>query len=491
MAESLTVALTAFSGIVQNLVADAIYDALKSRLRKGPLIDKEEIRKIISETVPKIHEEYLKKYRQALEDALGKHDGIITEIIVREISRLLEKYEISRPKSIVTDEETAYKLARKVARRFVRKSVVLPRTLTEIKIVEALGTYGPRNLELVARNLGYPTARVRYAIRRMISKNFLRFHANLYHTNLGLSVAAVLAEAAPGQERLLFRCLRINDFWWWLWRCYGMSEGCYGVYTIPVGNVNEFELFLHEIRKSGLAGDIECLWLTGFKTVGLSSEWYDPRYENWNFLWDKWLSEIPIKKKIGLPHSLVDSKHYPRKADRIDLLILKELEKDATTPLAAIAKMLKLTPQTIRYHYRKHILEGNLIEDFEVFMFRFGRSMSEEMVFVFNSGNPGKLTNFALSLLGKPFVRSLGKVLNKSALVAQMCFPRIEFRRFIEVLSKCIEEGFLDSYRYAILDLSMASRQTVSYEYFNGKSWVYQHMNYMEKLKNFMDLGKK
>jgi hypothetical protein len=70
-------------------------------------------------------------------------------------------------------------------------------------------------------------------------------NVNIYHTNLGLKKAVVLAEAISGYEDLLFKCLQQNGFWIAIARCYGMFEGCVSVFTIPKTHRSEFEQFLN------------------------------------------------------------------------------------------------------------------------------------------------------------------------------------------------------------------------------------------------------
>lgn len=118
----------------------------------------------------------------------------------------------------------------------------------DLRILEGLAIYGPRNISKVARKLKMPGETLRKRLKRLSSKFFLRLHTNIYHTNLGLKKAVVFAEAVPGYEDLLFDCLKQNDFWIHASRCYGSFEGCVGVFTIPKDYCYEFEQFLKEMN---------------------------------------------------------------------------------------------------------------------------------------------------------------------------------------------------------------------------------------------------
>ena len=355
----------------------------------------------------------------------------------------------------------------------------------DVNILEGLGKSGPRNISEVARMLGIPRGTMLSRIKRMSSFFYLRMSANVYHTNLGLKKAVVFAKAALGYEDLLFDCMKVNKFYIYLSRCYGRFEGCFGIYVIPKDHTAEFQQFVQELKKL-VASDIEVYWSTCFHTVNRTSNWFDRLSKTWVFPWDKWIEEIQTQA-LELPFTLVDPADFPIKADEMDLFILKELEKDATISLTTIAKKLGTTLQTVHRHYQMHLIKRGLIEAFQTFIFPFERAISDTFFFVFKFDSREKMVKFALSLLEKPFVYTLGKVLDQNAIIVHIYLPRPEFRMFIENLSKLVRTGFLQSYDYLIQDLSLGkwSRQTIPYEFFKDGSWIYNHH---EHVKNLQDL---
>jgi DNA-binding Lrp family transcriptional regulator len=359
----------------------------------------------------------------------------------------------------------------------------------DLQILECLAIHGPRNINYVARKLGIPNETLRKRLKRLQSQIFLRTHVNIFHTNLGLKKAVVFAEAIPGYEDLLFECLKINDYWLFVARYYGMNEGCIGIYTIPKEYDVKFEQFLEELRRIGPAVNIRLFWSTCFQAVHSRAKWFDPATKTWNFRWDEWVGEISTKK-AQLPYTLIDPQDFPVKADKIDVLILKELEKDATIKLSKLAKMLGISAQLVGYHFQKHLLQRGLIESFEVDAYYFDRSDSERLFFIFTFDSTKKLAKFASSLLDKPFVRTLGKILGENSLYAYIYIPRTEFRKLIETLSEIIKKDLLQSYRYAIQDPQKASRQTISYEYFKNGKWIYNHKKHVTDLQNLVKSAK-
>lgn len=361
----------------------------------------------------------------------------------------------------------------------------------DIRILEGLGIYGPRNIGLLARKLNLNRGTVWKRIRRLSSLFLLRFHANIYHTNLGLKKAVVLAWATPAQEDLLFDCLFVNDFRNYISRCYGTSEGCFAIYTIPKERTSEFEQFLQAIENLGLTKNIQVFWTTCFQNVKLTSNWFDAESDAWVFSWDSWIEEI-AEEGTELPYTLVDPKDFPVRGDDVDLFILEQLEVEATTSFVVIAKKLGVRRQTIEHHYRNHILKRGLIEDVQMMIAPFdGKGMAEPVFFNFRFEDGESLAKFALSLSDKPFVHFLGKVLNEHALVAYLHFlSKKDFRAFIGALSKVIRKGYLQDYNYVLIDDEKRARESIRHELFNNGSWMYEHDKYIKTLHNLVNQTK-
>lgn len=367
--------------------------------------------------------------------------------------------------------------------------------LQHLKTVEALEVEGPRNITKVARKLRIPAETLRKRVRRMASQFSWRFHVNIYHTYLGLKKAVVFAQAAPGYEDLLFNSLKANDFWLYVNRCYGMNEGCIAVYTVPVDHGNDFESFVRQLEDSDVATNAQIFWSTCFHYVHLKTNWFDEPSKSWDFQWDRWTQEVSKHKgQLQLPRTLRDPEEFPIKGDRTDILILKELEKNPLIKMTDLAEKIGISQQLAAYHYLRHIQEQDLIESFEVSFPYFEKNASDQFVFIFEFDNSELFTRFASSLLDKPFARGLSKVIGKNALIAHMYLPRIEFRKFVDTLSKLIRAGLLTKYSYVIQDLAKDSRQTISYEYFENKKWTYDHKKHIRNLENLLksqDIKKK
>ena len=357
-------------------------------------------------------------------------------------------------------------------------------TTLDVKILQALFEESPRNLAKVAKVVGVPRHSLAFRVKRMQSNPqiFLRTHASVYHTKIGLKKSIVFLEAKPGMEQLLFDCLKANPFWLYVCRSYGMGEGCTAAYANPVEHCEEFEEFIHEIKRLGVAKNAKIHWSTCFQGGRITSDWFDSFEENWVFRWDDWIREVQTQT-TDLPFTLIEPKSFPVCADETDVQILMRLAADATKSLSEIAKALGISRQVAHYHYKEHLIERNLIEGYEIFVMRYGNSASVMFYLMVSFHDYETFAKFTRSLLDKFFVLTMGKVLGENALIVELFLPIAEFRRFINTLSRMAKMKTLRSYKYAIQDLGMRSRQTFSGEFFKGTSWIYDHENHMKTLR--------
>jgi len=357
---------------------------------------------------------------------------------------------------------------------------------TDIAILEGLSMIGPRNLALIAKQLGLPASTIRFRVRRMISDSILFLHLNPYHTNMGLKKVVLFIEAVPGFEDLLLKCLKIVDFWIQLFRIYRPYEGCGGVWTIPKENVEDFNSFLKSLQDRGIAKSIEAHWSTCFQGVPVRKRWYSEGEGAWGFKWDEWANELETIQG-ELPYTLVEPEDWPIKADYIDLLIIKELEIDGRATLNYISKKLNQPLPKIKYHFYNHVLKQELVEDYQVEIYRFPFPVCELLFFKFDFEEYDKLVKFALSLLDKPFAIFMGKVLGENSLISQIYMPKWEFRKFVHTLSSLIRRGFMKKYRYFIEDMYQTWRETIPYQHFKDGRWNYDNNKHHEELNNILE----
>jgi len=360
-------------------------------------------------------------------------------------------------------------------------------TELDIKMLQVLREIGPSNISRAARVIGISRKSLGLRMKRMWSdpRFFLRMQISVYQTNLGLKKCVVFSEAKPGMESLLFDALKANEFWLYVCRSYGTGEGCTAVYAIPIERCKEFEGFAREVRRLGIAENMQIYWSTCFQGGRVTPEWFDASQERWVFRWDDWVKEVQAQT-IDLPYTLIEPKEYQNYADETDLKIIEKLEEDATRSLSYVAESLGISRQLVRYHYYNHIVARNLMEGYEVFVMRYGGSSYVMAYFVINFHNYEDFAKLTRSLLDKAFVITMGKMFGENGLLVEVFLPIEEFRKFIDTLSVMVRMKLIRDYRYAIQDLRIRCRQTIWPQFFNGSSWVYNHKDYIETLRQIV-----
>jgi DNA-binding Lrp family transcriptional regulator len=189
-----------------------------------------------------------------------------------------------------------------------------------------------------------------------------------------------------------------------------------------------------------------------------------------------------------LPQRLVDPESYKVEVDYLDLLILKELEKDGFIDFTQLSKVVNLTPQAVRYRYYQHVVGRNLITGYEVAVFPYPLQVSDLCAFVLSFPGQETLAKFANSLVDKPFVLSYAKVIGKNSLLVHFYIPKIEFSNFMESLNRLTVEEIIRDFYYVSIDVKSFKRQTVSYDYFRDGKWEYNQAEEIKKLTEMMPL---
>ncbi|UCE44198.1 MAG: Lrp/AsnC family transcriptional regulator, partial [Candidatus Bathyarchaeota archaeon] len=195
------------------------------------------------------------------------------------------------------------------------------------KILEGLGKHGPRNIVALAKSIGLPPTTVTFRMKRLMEEGFLKVRANLDYSKLGLMKAILLAESKPGQEKKLQQVIDNLDYWTYMVRCYGKYDGFYTIFAIPARCKKELEDYLEKAVQQEAFSHHIFHPTTNFTEVAPNFDWFDFEGKSWNFQWKRWIDEIQNASE-EFPHKLKDPKTYPIRVDNVDILILKELEKD-------------------------------------------------------------------------------------------------------------------------------------------------------------------
>ncbi len=348
-----------------------------------------------------------------------------------------------------------------------------------LKVINTMKKSGPRNLQQISRKSGVPYPTVYTRVNKLAGQGLLNTYAYPNFSKIGLARALVLLTPAPGKESLAREALKIPGYWLSIIRCSGECNGYYSLHGVPADNRQDFEHYLDQLVASGLATNHRIFWLGEYNAVA-SFDYFDLKKHAWRFPWATWLKLFLDEKKREKP----EEQDYRRDDfDKNDLLILKELMKDARKKLSEFAKLIGVTLPAAKYRFDNIIRKG-LVKDYIISVLPYAPEVSELLEVRLDFKNEGFLTAKERILQGLPFVMSYSRIRGANSLTCRMYLPKVEMSNLLILLSAPVRQNILDRFTYMALDPLTTENQTFSYEYFDDKTgWRYDNRDYIDALR--------
>jgi DNA-binding Lrp family transcriptional regulator len=353
------------------------------------------------------------------------------------------------------------------------------------KILDGLGRYGPRNISYVAKSISVPFTTVTFRLKKLMNRASLKIKAKLDYSKLGLMKGTLFAEASPKNSEKLGKLVENTDYWSYITKCYGKFNGVYAIFAFPAKQKEDLEEYFAEASRLGILSNYLFFWTTNLWEGRPDWQLFNFKTRQWNFQWDKWVEQV-LNDSGELSKNLTDPAAYPVLVDEMDLLILKELEKDGTADFRKIAKVAGVTPQSIRYRFYNHLMERGLLCEYEISILPYPPDISDMCSFVVNCANAKALAKFANCLQEKPFVLSYAKIIGRNSLLINAYIPKKEFSNLIQWLNKLTQKEILQDFFYVTLDIQLYKRQTISYEFFKNGDWTYNSEEKLRLLKEIV-----
>ena len=340
---------------------------------------------------------------------------------------------------------------------------------TNVKILSAMWKYGPRNLLEVSRRIEIPFTTVYHRVSKLETASGRLAYLVPRTSRMGMVRVVFLAAANPGCEGLLTDALKVPN----LWRSINTCEGPFtqlSVHTVPVQFLKDFKIYAQRLLQLGVVKRYRLIRTGDHVTTFPNFRYYDQSSKQWAFQWKRWLTRLR-EAKPG--EELVDPEEYPMLADGKDLLIVKELEKNARTSFADLAPVLGISLQGVKYHYDKRLVPSGIIQyfAFDVYPHPVEVSAYHESMLEFTSK---EAMNRFFSLRGELFfVHGVAKVLGRNELIVRTYTPGSELRDMFTFFSEMAKADMLASYSSVRLDFAGREAQTISYELFDEhRGWV-------------------
>ena len=217
---------------------------------------------------------------------------------------------------------------------------------TAALVAEALMKYGPKYAK-ISKETGVPTATVRYILTKRFPKLGLSVKALINRGLLGLQRYLVMIKPALSPKFTSGLLSTLGEFMYLTYYTYLTRQRRFmTIFTLPPKYFDSFVEFLNRLKSAKIIADFEVDKLFYVRGLPFRVDCFDFKEGVWRQDWKERGSWIP---------EVYENPTTELKLDKIDLLILKELRKDAFIKYIDLAKILKLTRQTIKRHYERAV----------------------------------------------------------------------------------------------------------------------------------------
>ena len=236
---------------------------------------------------------------------------------------------------------------------------VLQRSAVDIvRLVKAVEEVGPRNLSLISRLTGIPTETVRYNVRVRLPRLGFKFRPVVDEGKLGLVkyfIRFTLHDDFKDFHRAILDALARTAYLTY-YATLMPHDGYMALASVPVEFEKEYGELFEELIDAGIIASCELY----------------PLDEVWKTSTDIRGFDI-ISRKWGFSYSAVDGGSEYRsirlsrpdceepEVDKIDLLVIKELQKDPLQPFTKMARNVHVHSSVLNYHYKEHVVARKLI----------------------------------------------------------------------------------------------------------------------------------
>jgi DNA-binding Lrp family transcriptional regulator len=340
---------------------------------------------------------------------------------------------------------------------------------TNIKILTAMWKSGPRNLLEVSRRTGIPFTSVYHRVARLEAKSKRLVSLMPQVSKLGLVRVVVLVTANLGSEDRVTMALKVPNYWRSVNRCEGTFTH-FSVHLVPFKFLKQFRIYVKRLMELDLITR-SSIMLTGDYIPNFPNfEDYNPATNEWAFQWGRWLASF--KKKPS--QTIEDPASYLILGDKKDMLIVKELQKNARKSFADLAPLLGISLQGVKYHYDKKLVPTGIVNYFGFDVFPYPEEVSAYHEVLLNFTNSRNMNRFYSAMDEFFFVLGVSKVLRQNTLLVRTYTLQTQVPSLFTFLSQMAREGVLESYSAVRQDFIEREVQTISYELFEqDQGWIF------------------
>jgi DNA-binding Lrp family transcriptional regulator len=358
------------------------------------------------------------------------------------------------------------------------KEIIKQLDKTNVKILSAMWKHGPRNLLEVSRRTGIPFTSVYHRVAKLEAKSKRVAWLIPQVSGLGLVRVVALVTANPGCEEKVTDALKVPNYWRSVNRCEGLFTH-FSVQLVPAKALKHFRQYVKRLQELGLITRPSVI-LTGEYVPNFPNfNYYSPARNEWTFQWGHWLNAMGRKpiEMIG------DPENYDIRADKKDMLIVKELEKNGRKSFAQLAPLLGISLQGVKYHYDKKLVPTGIVKYFGFDVLPYPEEVSAYHEILLDFKNSQDMNRFFSLMPELFFVLGVAKVLDRNELVVRTYTLQNQVPSLFTFLSEMAKQGHLESYSTIRQNFVDRDTQTISYElYSEDEGWDFDLKKYLARL---------
>jgi len=342
-----------------------------------------------------------------------------------------------------------------------------------VQMALCLAEVGPEVNE-VARRTNRFKETVRYRYHRFFLDRGITVQAIPSYSKLGFERLILIARLAPACEanaKSIFNALGELCYLHSFTRV--MLRGEYVIHVaVPSELAGRCASVYEALREVGLFAELEVISFEEMRNPPMKPEFFDFVRGTWSFGWPS----ATAKETKLMPRIRPKVEKY----DKVDLLILKELDIDASRKLVKMVENVKVSLNALEFHYRDHVQARGLIKGYRLvwqgthYDFEHDRAVSRKDVYIeltvlLKDCTKGELGELMMLLNRTPFLWSEAY---GSAYCAEVFLPNYAYVAFMDYLDE-FASRVGERLRILVMDQSQAVRFVISYPLFDGeaKKW--------------------
>ena len=352
---------------------------------------------------------------------------------------------------------------------------------------------GP-DIDLIARLSGQYKETIRYRYKEKILGRGFALQARLNFEGMGLSRIIMIVKV--GKEYSAYAkevFTAMNKLCYLTSYASLLPEGSYMIQAnIPCEFKEDFIDLMKQLEALGIFTSLDFYNFAWFRNVPMRAEYYNFDQGRWEFDWDK---QVEYGKDDH------DGGFEAFNVDKIDLLVMKELQVDSTRSLSEIREAIKavdgieINYKTLAWHWIRHIQEKRMVSGYLLRWTGTGYNPSAEKVqhrkhryimipVLVRSVSDAERVRLMAGANAVPFVWSEAA---GEDYYAQFAFPLEMVNDAFSFLNSILSE-FGDRATYRVVDQTNAAGFTLSYQLFDDveRRWVFEKEDLVLRFQNLI-----